>query len=557
MTSGGAGGAGTVADAGAAARAAAAPAAGDPLRRKLVWLSLFRLVTVTVLLGGTAVVTRDLGAEAQQLAGHLYALVVSTYAVSIAFAVGLRLGRGLVAIAYGQIALDLGLAAGVVALTGYSDSVFVFMFSLGVVNGAILLFRTGAVVATALAVCSDLGLALWGGATHPPAAQTLLIHCAAFVLTGALAGYLAAQLGAAGERLAERESDLADMTALHESIVQSVSSGLLTTDPAGRVTFLNRAGEAMTGLDLAQVRGQPAERWFSAFQRGAPRDETEIRNERGHRLRVGYTSFALTGRDGRAVGDAVIFQDLTALRQMEEQVRRSERLADLGRLAAGLAHEVRNPLASIAGSNELLRGQAAPGSEDARLMEIVLREAARLEELVRRFLQFTRPVPPARSPTDLARVAAETLDVFDHDPAALRVRVERDLATATVSCDGDLLRQVLWNLLTNAAQSIAGRGGPGEGPAGVVRVSCHPTPGGGAELAVADDGPGISRPDLLRIFTPFFTTRREGTGLGLATVHRIVEAHGGTISVESEPGAGARFLVRLPPGAPGAAPPPR
>ncbi len=528
-----------------------AGAAAGALHRKLFWLSFFRLAIVTVLLGGTAVWTWDLSGEAEQIASRLYALVAATYAVSVVFALALRRRRALRAVAFGQIALDMALAAGVVALTGRAESVFVFMFSLGVVNGAILLLGTGAVAASALAVVTYLATVVLF-APHAPPALTLLTHCGAFVATGALAGYLAALLRDAGERLAEREGDLAAMTALHESIIQSVSSGLLTTDLAGGITFLNRAGEAMTGLELSRVRGQPARRWFSAFRRAAPRDETRIENSRGEVLRVGYTAFALTGRDGVPIGDAVIFQDLTALRQMEEEVRRGERLADLGRLAAGLAHELRNPLASITGSIELLRANA-PRSEDARLMEIVLREAGRLEELLRRFLQFTRPASPLRAPVDLRRLAEETLEVFEHDPAAARVRVERDLAPATVVCDGDQLRQVLWNLLVNAAQALAGREAPADGPLGTVRVSCAPEPGGGAWLAVQDDGPGIARPDLLGIFTPFFTTKADGTGLGLAGAHRIVEAHGGTISVESEPGQGARFLVRLPADAPAGA----
>lgn len=373
-----------------------------------------------------------------------------------------------------------------------------------------------------------------------PSAPTVFVHVFAFAATAALASYLAEQLRWTGERLEAREVDLAAITALHESIVQSVASGLVTIDAAGSVTFLNRAGEHITGLEAAAVRGAPAARWFAGFQPGVERGETELVNARGERLWLGYTAFPLVARGGAPIGRAVIFQDLTALRAMQAEVQRSERLADLGKVAAGLAHELRNPLASMAGSIELLR--AAPGltAGDARLMDIVLREAARLEELVAAFLAFSRPAPPRRERVDLDRAAAETLEVFAHDPVAGRVRLERELRPIRVTGDAGQLRQVLWNLLANAAHAAAQREG-----GGTVRVRCGGE-GDRALLEVEDDGPGIPAADLPHLFTPFFTTREGGTGLGLATVQRIVDAHGGAVSVESAAGRGTRFTVRLP-----------
>jgi two-component system sensor histidine kinase PilS (NtrC family) len=231
---------------------------------------------------------------------------------------------------------------------------------------------------------------------------------------------------------------------------------------------------------------------------------------------------------------------------MELAVQRSERLADLGRVAAGLAHELRNPLASMSGCIELLRSSVVLSDEDARLMEIVLREASRLDQLVTRFLQFSRPAPPRREQIDLARVAAETLEVFAADPAAARVEVRPALAPAPAWCDPDQARQVLWNLLLNAAQAIAGADGADE-LAGHVRVVTAAEPDGGALLVVEDDGPGIAPQDLGLVFTPFYTTKEKGTGLGLATVQRLVDAHGGTVSLDSTPGQGTRFALRFPP----------
>ena len=392
-----------------AERTAAPTAAGaeaEALHKKLVWLNLFRLVMVTVLLGGTALASWHSGADLWAAALPLYAIVLATYLFSLLFAVALRLHLWPKVLAYAHVAADVGIAAGVVAVTGWSDSVFVFLFTLAVVNGSILLYRQGAVVAAVLAVATYLVLVL-GFQPHRAGRSpvtTLFVHGSAFVATAALASYLAEQLRRTGERLRASESDLAAITALHESIVQSVTSGIVTLDGAGRVTFLNRAGEQITGLRLADVRGQPGERWFGAFEAG-DRRETESTSARGERLRLGYTRFPLLGRDGAEIGSAVIFQDLTELRAMEARVQRSERLADLGRVAAGLAHELRNPLASISGCVELLRAGGALGPEEQRLMDIVLREAARLDQLVTRFLEFAgrrrrggrRPTSPGSS----------------------------------------------------------------------------------------------------------------------------------------------------------------
>jgi two-component system sensor histidine kinase PilS (NtrC family) len=517
------------------------PAPDEGLHKKLVWLTFFRLVSVTVLLGGTAIVSWKPGEEASRAAAPLYGLVIATYLASLASALWLRWRRRLRALAQAQIALDVAIAGAVVALTGWSESVFVFMFLLGIVNGSILLYRQGAVTSLVLALVGYLGLVLLVAPRAGAASRTLpWVHVGAFAATAALAGYLAELLRRTGEQLAERESDLATITALHESIVQSVTSGLLTLDSQGRVTFLNRAGEQMTGLTRRQTQGQPAAAWFSAFRFDTARGETDLDVPAG-RLRLGYSTFPLVAAGGGPLGTAVIFQDLTHLRAMEERLGRSERLADLGRLAAGLAHELRNPLASMLGSVELLRSAAA-SEEDRRLLDIVQREGGRLAQLVTEFLAFARPAPPRREATDLAVLAAETLAAFAHDPVAAGVALVPALGPATARADPGQIRQVLWNLLVNAAQAF-----PPGAARGTVRVSCRTAEDGAAELEVADDGPGIDQADRERIFTPFFTTKPEGTGLGLATIHRIVDAHGGAVVVDSAPGQGARFTVRLPP----------
>jgi two-component system sensor histidine kinase PilS (NtrC family) len=510
-----------------------------PIFGRLVWLTLFRLLLVTVLLGGVAVIGWREGQEGGDVRSSVYAVILATYGGALAVAVLLWRTGPLRAAAAAHLLFGAALAAGLTALTGGSESVFLFMFLLAIVDGAILLHRWGAALALGLALVG-YGAALgWNGALRWVPATTLWVHAAAFAATALLAGWLSEQLRTTGERLAASESDLADVTALHEEIVQSVTSGLLTLDGAGRITFLNRAGELLTGLGDGAVRGQPVAQLFPGFVDDSRRGETEWTGPDGQRRMLGFTTFALSGARGGTRGQAVIFQDLTGLRAMEEKVRRSERFADLGRVAAGLAHELRNPLASMSGCVELL--QAAPGlrPEEGRLLGIVLKEAGRLDQLVTRFLAYSRPTAPQPAPTDVAQVAGEVAEALARDPAAARVRFERELEAAVIDCDPDQLRQVLWNLLLNAVQALGAEGG-------TVRLTTAPD-GSGARLTVADDGPGIAAEDLDRLFAPFFSRKPGGTGLGLATVHRIVEAHGGEVRVEPVAPRGARFVVRLPP----------
>jgi two-component system sensor histidine kinase PilS (NtrC family) len=518
------------------------PASVEPgLHRKLVWITFFRVVMVAVLLGGTAAVGWDETADVQRGLTPLFVLTGLVFAASSIFAAALLGRRWDVWVAYAQVVLDVGVATAVVSMTGRSESVFLFLYSLAVVNGAILLFRRGALAAGFLSVAGYLAVnARVFGASHVPPV-TLFTHGAAFVATAVLASFLAEQLRSTGERLAARESDLSELAGLHEAVVQSMTSGLVTIDADGRITSINQAAAQHLGLERATAVRRHVKEVSPFFMNGRESGEADHVDGAGVSRRLAFSTFPLQARDGRPLGRAVIFQDLTRLRAMEAEVKRSERLADLGGLAAGLAHEIRNPLASMSGSIELLRGSAAASDDERLLMEIVLREAARLNELVTQFLAFARPAVPRRAATDLSVLLDETLRVFRHDPQATGVLVEATLAPAMADCDSDQIRQVIWNLLSNAAQALAVGGRRG----GTLRARCGPHPGG-AVIEVEDDGGGMTAEELGRLFIPFFTTKVKGTGLGLATVHRIVEANGGTIRVASEPGAGCRFTVVLP-----------
>jgi two-component system sensor histidine kinase PilS (NtrC family) len=251
----------------------------------------------------------------------------------------------------------------------------------------------------------------------------------------------------------------------------------------------------------------------------------------------------------RGRGAICSFQDLTDIKRMEEQVRQGDRLAAIGRLAAGLAHEIRNPIGSIRGSVEVLRESLAPQGDDRRLMDIVLRESDRLDAIIRDFLQFSRPPNLVRVPTDLTGMLDEILLMLSNhgglpEADAPRVQIRRDTSEPTVKADVDpaQMRQALWNLCLNAVEAMPQGGELRVGVRAVTPESGRPV----VQVTVEDTGVGITAAELTQVFEPFYTTKPQGTGLGLAIAHRIVEDHGGEMQVQSEPYRGTRFTLSLP-----------
>jgi len=535
------------------------PPPPSSLYRKLLALTGVRILVGTALLGATAWLTLSPGEEiVRSVEGLLYGIIASIYVGSLISIYFLRNGRYLKQIAYAQIAGDVASATGLVYLTGGAESIFTVLYPLAIVNGAIGLSRKGANIAAA---CSTLTFLLLAVGTergfisqqafleHPSISTprlllTLAANLSAFLFTAALAGYLADALVGARRQLQRAETELTALSALHESITRSISSGILTIDGARRITFLNPAGEEISGRKVYEVRGKTVAEIFPDFAEALGRGlhgrgETALAHADGTQRVVGFSLSPLVDAGTPSLpGFVAVFQDLTGLRRMEETMRRTDRLAAVGQLAAGLAHEIRNPLASMSGSIELLASAPRLDEKDRRLMQIVLRESERLELLVRDFLSFARPKQTELKALVLAPLVEEVLEVFAPAASAARLTVVRELdPAAKVRGDESQLRQVLWNLLRNAADAASG--------GGEVRVRVQ-SAGEEVHLEVRDTGVGISTEDRRRIFEPFFSTKERGSGLGLATVHRIIEAHAGRIELESESGRGSIFTVILP-----------
>lgn len=533
--------------------AAALPAEGDDARRVAQWLG-GRLVVATLMLGGHLVTA---AAHADTFTGRaLSGLIVATYAATLVSAValrrvsqrqGLERARGLRVLGNAQVALDLALELGFVWLVGGVMSAFTFLFGITTLAGAVLVGPGAArgAAASAVVLYVTLSVATSTGWLPPPPDQqasqyrlaapengfALVRNVVGLAVVGVLASYLAARLRRTGGELAKAAESAAALARLNDDIVRSTPAGLLTTDPAGKIRTANPAARAILDADGGGLLGLPVSDFLTAMHDDVPetsRAETTARRCDGSTFPAGYSRTVLLDAEGHSLGSLFVFQDLTEVTTLRDSAERAERLAQLGRIAAGLAHEIRNPLGSISGSVQLVREAVELGAEDRHLLGIVIAEVKRLDELVATMLQLGRPRALEREEHDLRGIAQEVVavarvGVAQTNDIALELDLPEDAVTAKV--DGAQVRQVIWNLVTNAVQAS---------PSGAsVRVVVRRGEPSGAVVEVHDQGHGVSRDSLPRLFEAFYTQRAQGTGLGLALVKQIADAHGATIVVES------------------------
>jgi two-component system sensor histidine kinase PilS (NtrC family) len=526
---------------------------------------LFRVGLVTLLL--VAVAAAELASPVQETASPLmtalFTLIAVTYGLTILYALLLVRMRDLHRMAQAQIGIDLLSASLLVHLTGGVESVFVFLFLLVLIGAASVLSMRATVAVTTLAVLFYAGIVVgrrflpaFGQASTAVSTRELLrsiaVYAVAFAATGLLAARLATQLKRAEVRIASQHTRLRDLATLHADVIRCLTSGLVTLSEEGRVVTFNKAAAEILGVAAETAGGRAVTDVLPALAplleklpAGASlrREELLHKTPAGIDRILGVSVTPLVDADRHTLGRIVNFTDLTELRRMEEVLTRNERLAAVGRLAAGIAHEIRNPLAAISGSIELLSGSAGADRESTELMGIVLREVTRLNTLITELLEFARPRRPDPQRLDVGAALHEMLRVFENDKRLQGARVELSApGPVWVDADADQLRQLVWNLLRNAAEAT-----PSGEPISVeVALENGAKTEKWARITVRDRGPGISMENRMRLFEPFFSTKEGGTGLGLATVHRIVEEHKGQIEVDVPQGGGTKFTVRLP-----------
>ena len=535
-----------------------------------------RISIVTLFLGSSLLLQIGFGRDLSAI-HSFYFLIGATYLLTVVYGLFLNHVKPayLYSFAYIQIALDLIFETVLVFVTGGIQSPFSFLFLISVFSSGMILSRKGGVGAAAIASLLYGGLIdLQFYETLPPLISSsltgketfyiLFLNIIAFFLVGYASGGVSEKLKKAGEALLKKEKGLKELKGYHEHIVHSMSSGLLTTDLEGRLTSFNRAAEEISGYSLEEIKGKlcwevlDLEKLREVFSisiniRLPYRFDGECHRKDKTKLLLGVTVSDLRS-EGKSTGIIGIFQDLTQIREMEEKIKRKEKLATIGEMAAGMAHEIRNPLASLSGSMQVLSHEPLLNDEQKALMKIALRETERLDSIITVFLRYAKPSPPNRKTCDLQNLLLETLDFFKQAPDYqdnIEVLFEHENSALTASVDPDQMKQVFWNLSINAVQAMP--------HGGVLRVTAkkqnriHGKMDGSEEYAspflqvlFQDSGRGIEPVNLEKIFYPFFTTKDRGSGLGLAIVHRIIEDHGGKIEVDSRLGKGTTFKILLP-----------
>lgn len=368
----------------------------------------------------------------------------------------------------------------------------------------------------------------------------LLIGCAGTVSLLLAYGYRSAQ------------TSLSRIKAFSDNLVENMPIGLIATDNTGHLSAVNRTAETILGISAGKFLGKPADEMLPTGCRellGSPAGGQKLMGREirctvaeGRTIPLEVIATTLQEENGDSAGRVVLFRDMTEVRRLEEEIARSRRLASLGNLAAGVAHEIRNPLSSIKGFATWFRDRYRGNPQDRETAEVMIHEVDRLNRVITQLLEFARPLEMNRVPTPLSTVIRHALKMVESEAVAKGIAIETDLDPAAaenpVPLDADRMTQVFLNLYLNAIAAME--------QGGVLRVSLAPQNERTVRISIADTGAGIARENLPRVFDPYFTTRPSGTGLGLAIVHKIVEAHGGEVGLESEAGQGTTVTLLLP-----------
>jgi two-component system, NtrC family, sensor histidine kinase PilS len=539
------------------------------LKRKLASLIATRALVSTLLLGGATVM--QVRAPGSFPVDPFFLLIALTYALAIVYAVTLRLvdrHRWLIDL---QLACDAVVVSAFISLTGGITSLFSLLYGLPIVAASVVGFRRGGLLVATLSAVFFSGLVALqylsaDGFVHlswmlvdpnklpsrSVAQYIVLLNLFGFFGVALLSGSLAEGVRSVGARLERASTEIADLQALNQHVIDSLPSGLLTTDPAQRILSFNHAAEMICGVPFQTVVGRPVtsvmplpEGLATALNHGmigasARRLEFKHKRPDGKAIDIGLSATHLETPGGRA-GYLITFQDLTDIKKLENDARMRQRLAAVGEMAAGIAHEIRNPLASMSGSIQILRQELPLTTEQEQLMDIVLRESERLNTTIKSFLAYARPQRFSVTRFDLRRPVNDAALLLRNSSEVQEGHsIEVDVPPHEVWYEADegQIKQIVWNLATNGLRAMPN--------GGRLRLTAAEEKGAGVVLTVQDEGIGIPADEIETLFQPFHGSFAKGSGLGLAIVHRTVTEYKGEIEIMSRKGMGTRVSVHLP-----------
>jgi len=519
----------------------------------LEWLVKVRVIVLTFLLGIELAITQFTPTPLPMRA--FVSSIVLWYTISVFYILLLPFWRENRVQAAVQVLTDLALATLLIQVTGGAESSLNFLYPLIIIVACILLPRAWAYLTAAFAFLlygSMLELNYFGvipsyTASHPEwkSLQAIIfINLFAYLMVAYLAGQLATKLRQVGVQLEDTSGALKDLRALHENIIQSISGGIVTTGLDGHITLVNEAGEKLLEHSESELVGKPIGDLFidPLPYVSTERTHGEVRKIAANGFRKTFRVIVSTLRvaDRGVLGQVYSFDDLTEIRRLEREVRMQDRLAAVGRLAAAIAHEIRNPLTSIAGSVRMLEAISSLTDEQRTLVEIVTRESERLNNIITDFLAYSRGKQYKFERVDLVPLLEDTLTLLENrlvnEERGIPIQRRFSTDNAFVLADGDKIKQVFWNFCENAVRAMP--------KGGTLTVSVEAI-GDDWQVNFADTGPGMTPQQSEKIFEPFQSQFEGGTGLGLAIVYQIVQAHEGKVWVRSKPGQGTTFVLRL------------
>ncbi len=543
----------------------------DPSTARLAWFVPLRLALYVILF---LVVVLWMGYPGYlRVPFVVYSALTLLLTLSLFFEprVRLRAASGMVVTL--QFLSEISIEAAIILATGNVNSHFSVLFVLTIVSAA-LVYRLVGTFLIASVVSVSYCYIIWVGLYDSGAAgattrvletifvvrdsvfYAIFLHILIFYLVAFMSGYLADRFRAEKQALADTSSELRRARLETDDILRNLNSGLLTIDAQGYVIYFNQAAEKILGYHEEDVKGILCDEVFAErmpeladslrdalrLLKDQPRKEITITGTTGQSVPLGLSTSVLIEENGSPRGVIAIFTDLTEAKVLEAKVRAADRLAAVGELSASIAHEIRNPLAAISGSVEVLQHELQLKGSNDQLMQLIVKESHRLSKILTDFLSYARIGRPSYHKVDLYRVIYEVIELVRHHDSYrpdMEIAVQGEESVVYVVGDADLFKQLLLNLAINAIDAFDG----GEGRL-VFRFASAPSDGVVC-LSIEDNGPGMTPAVRERIFEPFYSTKKQGTGLGLSIVHRICSMQKLDFNVESRLGAGTVFTINF------------